>query len=90
VPVLFGPKNAGLVTRSRRCFGPAINLFAALQTVDTGPVTTGSMGSSDNSASQLVQAMAGFVGGSGAADTLNTAPLGADTSQQTLLTAPQH
>ena len=47
----------------------------------TGTVTTGSMGSSDNSTSQLVQAMAGFVGGSGAADTSNTAPIGADTSQ---------
>jgi len=23
VPVFFGPKNAGLVTRSRRCFGPS-------------------------------------------------------------------
>jgi len=44
VPVLFGPKNAGLVTRARRCFGPAINLFAALQTVNTGTVTTGPMG----------------------------------------------
>jgi hypothetical protein len=40
--------------------------------------------------SQLVQAMAGFRGGSGAADGLNAAPLGADTSQQTLLTTPQH
>jgi hypothetical protein len=33
-------------------------------------------------------AMAGFGGGSGAADGLNTAPLSADTSQQTFLTAP--
>jgi microcystin-dependent protein len=40
--------------------------------------------------SQLVQAMAGFGGGSGAADVLNTDPVGADTSQQPLLTAPQH
>jgi hypothetical protein len=40
------------------------------------------------SASQLVQAMASFGGGSGAADGLNTAPLGADTSQQTFLTQP--
>ena len=47
--------------------------------------TTGS-----GSTSQLVQAMAGFSGGSGAADGLNTAPLGADTSQQQFLTAPQH
>jgi len=33
--------------------------------------------------------MAGFGGGSGAADSLNTAPLSADTSQP-LLTTPQH
>jgi hypothetical protein len=42
--------------------------------------------SSDSSTSQLAQAMAGFGGGSGAADSLNTVPIGADTSQQTLLT----
>ena len=48
---------------------------------------TGAMGSSDGSTSQLVQAMAGF-GGSGAGESLNTAPLGAETSQQTLLTTP--
>jgi hypothetical protein len=51
---------------------------------------TASMGSSDASTSQLVQAMAGFGGGGGAADGLNTAPLGADTSQQSFLTTPQH
>jgi hypothetical protein len=51
---------------------------------------TASMGSPDDSTSQLVQAMGGFGGGGGAADSLNTAPLGADTSQQTLLTTPQH
>jgi hypothetical protein len=50
---------------------------------------TASIGSS-GSTSQLVQAMAGFGGGSGAADALNTAPLGADTSQQQFLTTPQH
>jgi hypothetical protein len=44
---------------------------------------------SSGSTSQLVQAMAGF-GGGGAADGLNTAPLGADMSQQpSLLTTPQ-
>jgi len=48
----------------------------------------GSMGTADDSTSQLAQAMAGF--GGGAADSLNTAPLGADTSQQALLTTPQH
>ena len=50
---------------------------------------TGSMGSS-GSTSQLVQAMAGFGGGGGAAESLNTVPLSADTSQQTLLTTSQH
>jgi hypothetical protein len=49
---------------------------------------TGSTGGS-GSTSQLVQAMAGFGGGSGAADSLNTVPLRADTSQQTFLAAPQ-
>jgi hypothetical protein len=48
-----------------------------------------SMGGS-GSTSQLVQAMAGFGGSSGAADGLSTATLGADTSRQTLLTTPQH
>ena len=50
---------------------------------------TGSMGNS-GSTSQLVQAMAGFGGGSGAAETLNAGTLGTDTSQQPLLTTPQH
>jgi hypothetical protein len=36
----------------------------------------------------VVHAMAGFGGGSGAAENLNTAPLSADTSQQMLLTTP--
>jgi Subtilase family len=44
----------------------------------------------DASVGQLVQAMAGFGSGSGAADSLNTTALGADMSQQPLLTAPQH
>jgi hypothetical protein len=47
-------------------------------------------GGSDGSTSQLVQAMASFDGGSGAGESLNTAPLGADTSQQSLLSTPQH
>jgi len=41
-------------------------------------------------ASQLVQAMAGFGGSSGAPDGLNTVPLGAEASQQPFLTTPQH
>jgi hypothetical protein len=51
--------------------------------------STASMGNS-NQVAQLVQAMAGFGGGSGAAEGLNTAALGADTSQQALLATPQH
>jgi hypothetical protein len=49
---------------------------------------TGSAGSAD-STSQLVQAMAGFGGGSGAADGLNAGFANADASQQTFLTTPQ-
>jgi hypothetical protein len=44
----------------------------------------------DISNDQLVQAMAGFGGGSSAAEGLNAAPLGADASQQMILAAPQH
>jgi hypothetical protein len=44
----------------------------------------------DMSSDQLVQAMAGFGGGSGAAGGVEPAPLGADTSQQSFLTTPQH
>jgi hypothetical protein len=54
---------------------------------------TSSMGSSDDrpgSNAQLVQGMASFGSGNGASQTLNAAPLGADTSQQTFLTTPQH
>jgi hypothetical protein len=43
-----------------------------------------------DSTAQLVQAMAGFGGSSGAADSLNAVAVGPDTSQQTLLTTPQH
>jgi hypothetical protein len=42
----------------------------------------------NGSTSQLVQAMAGFGGAGGAADALNAAPLGADTSQQNFLATP--
>jgi hypothetical protein len=52
---------------------------------------TDSMGNPNvASNAQLVQAMAGFGGGSGAGGGLNTAPLSAETSQQPLLTTPQH
>ena len=44
----------------------------------------------DGSTSQLVQAMAGFGAGSGAADGLNAGVVNAGTSEQPLLTTPQH
>ena len=57
-----------------------------------GGFATDPLSASINSSqvAQLVQAMGGFGGGSGAADGLNTAPLGVDTSQQQFLTTPQH
>jgi fibronectin-binding autotransporter adhesin len=53
---------------------------------------TGSAASMDDSSQvdQLVQAMAGFGGGSGAAESLNPAALTADPSQQQFLTTSQH
>jgi len=56
---------------------------------DAPGASSASMGGSSQAA-QLAQAMASFGGGSGAAESLNTIALGADASQQTLLTAPQH
>jgi hypothetical protein len=67
---------------------PAVGLDWQLGGFAADP-PTGATGTSDGSTSQLVQAMAGFTGSSGAGESLNTAPLGADTSQQ-LLTTPQH
>jgi hypothetical protein len=49
---------------------------------------TPSLGSSDGSTSQLVQAMAGF--GGGPADGLNTFTVSAETSPQPLLASAQH
>jgi hypothetical protein len=57
---------------------------------DRPTASTASMGSSSQAA-QLGQAMAGFGGGSGAAEPLNAPVLGAaDTSQQALLATSQH
>jgi endoglucanase len=57
---------------------------------DRPTASTASMGDSSQAA-QLVQAMAGFGGGGGAAEPLNTPVLGAaDTSQQALLATSQH
>ena len=49
---------------------------------------TASMGSSSEAA-QLLQTMAAFGGGSGAAESLNAAPIGAAKSHKPLLTKPQ-
>jgi hypothetical protein len=56
--------------------------------VDPPTASSASMGDSSQIA-QLVQAMAGFGGSSGAADGLNTAAVAADPSEQSLLTTPQ-
>jgi len=55
--------------------------------------STGSIGSSDDqptSNAQLTASDASVDGGSSAADNSNTVSLGADTSQQPLLTTAQH
>ena len=56
---------------------------------DAPGASSASMGGASQ-AGQLVQAMASFGGGSGAADGLNAVSLTQDSSQQALLTAPQH
>ena len=62
-------------------------LFASMYRKDAADPAPAAMGSS-GSTSQLVQAMAGFGGGSGAADGSSTPPLNADASQQQFLTTP--
>jgi hypothetical protein len=76
------------LTGSAALTPPASNPIAATSTVGGMAIDLSSPAS--GSTSQLVQAMAGFDGGSGAAAGLNAAPLGADTSQQSFLTTPQH
>jgi hypothetical protein len=99
---IHGPGAADLVLRNVNT--GAFEVYDIANNQLTGAASLGQVGpdwqlggfaadpptSSDGSTSQLVQAMAGFDGSSGAGESLNTAPLGADTSQQTLLTAPQH
>jgi hypothetical protein len=57
--------------------------------VDPPTASTAAAGNSGQ-VGQLVQAMASFGRGSDAADGLSTVVLGADTSQQSFLTTPQH
>jgi hypothetical protein len=80
--------RSDILTGSAALTPPATNPIAATSTiggmaVDFSPQASGST-------SQLVQAMAGFGGGSGAGESLNAVPAGADTSQQPLLTSAQH
>jgi microcystin-dependent protein/Holliday junction resolvase-like predicted endonuclease len=56
---------------------------------DPSTASSASMGDSSQ-VTQLVQAMAGFGSGGGAADGVNAVALGADASQQPLVTTPQH
>jgi hypothetical protein len=56
---------------------------------DAPGASSAAMGGSSQ-VGQLVQAMASFGAGSGAADGLNPITAGTDTAQQPLLTAPQH
>jgi hypothetical protein len=77
---LTGPATLGQVGLGWQLGGFAANSPTA---------STGSIGNSSQVA-QLVQAMAGFGGGSGAGESLNGGPFGADTSQQPLLTMPNH
>jgi hypothetical protein len=76
------------LTGSKALTPPASNPIAATSTV--GGMATDFSAPASGSTSQLVQAMAGFGDGSGAAESLNAGPLSAETSQQPLLTTPQH
>ena len=76
------------LTGSAALTPPAANPIAATSTV--GGMAVDFSPQASGSTSQLVQAMAGIDPGSGAAGGLNAAPLGADSSQQSFLTTPQH
>jgi hypothetical protein len=76
------------LTGSAALTPPASNPIAVTSTV--GGMAIDLSGPTSGSTSQLVQAMAGFDGGSGAGESLNADPLSAETSQQPLLTTPQH
>jgi hypothetical protein len=80
--------QADTLTGSAALTPPASNPIAATSTV--GGMATDFSAPASGSTSQLVQAMAGFGDGSGAAGGLNATPPGADTSQQSFLTTPQH
>jgi len=76
------------LTGSAALTPPATNPIAATSTI--GGMAIDLSAQASGSTSQLVQAMAGFSDGSGTAGGLNAAALGADSSQQSFLTTPQH
>jgi hypothetical protein len=78
--------QADTLTGSAPLTPPASNPIAATSTV--GGMAIDLSGLASGSTSQLVQAMAGFDGGSGAGESLNAGPLSAEPSQQPLLTTP--
>jgi hypothetical protein len=84
--LVFDIRDDKLVTGGSSVFLPANSVPA-----DWRPAFGGDfLSTSSASTSQLVQAMASFDDGSGAAGGANAAPLAADTSQQSFLTMPQH
>jgi hypothetical protein len=102
-PILRVRNGAAQDGSLRAAEGPGLLVYNITNNQITGAALLGTVGldrqlggfaadppTDDASVGQLVQAIAGFDGGSGPADSLNAAPLSTDTSQQSLLTIPQH
>jgi hypothetical protein len=70
--------------------GRADIVWVSASSLVAGNFLLDASGGSSSQLAQLVQAMAGFGGGSGAAESLDTTGLGADASQQSFLATPQH
>jgi hypothetical protein len=65
-------------------------VIAALLSTQTPAASDHSINHEPPAMDQRRQAMARFCGGSGTTEGLNAVALGVDTSQQPLLTTPQH
>jgi hypothetical protein len=85
--VLFPAKPRGSISTSR---GSRPLAFQVVWHDYAHPNLGGAMGASDDSTSQLVQAMAGFGGAGGAADGMNSVFRADPLQQQQFLTTPQH
>jgi hypothetical protein len=85
---VYNIQNDTLTGNAKLTTQQGANPIAATSTV--GGMAVDFSPQNSGSTSQLVQAMAGFDGSSGAADGLNAGLVNADPSQQQLLTAPQH